>query len=96
MVKPYPKVTSREEIFSISSNKKDLESYICKWHCRIMSHVDAGDPVYMIILTDGGFQEGAEEMILWTLPASWHKPSYDYTSKSSKHDSAQKARDARR
>jgi len=33
----------------------------------------------VIILTDSGSQEGAEEMILWTLPALWHKPSYDYT-----------------
>ena len=90
-----PKSQTEKKSLSISSNKKDLESYIYKWHCRVIYHVDAGDPVYVIILTDGGSQEGTEEMILWTLPALWHKPSYDYTAKSSKHDSAQKARDAR-
>ncbi len=53
-------VTSREEMLK-HFLKKDLESHICKWHCRVMSqaHVDAGNPVYVFILTDGGSQEGA-------------------------------------
>lgn len=55
---PIPKSQAGKKSLSISSNKKDLESYICKWHCRVIYHVDAGDPVYVIILTDGGSQEG--------------------------------------